>query len=127
MIASALITIIMCCNYHGNTDHLFTIFFAPAPHPHPHPQVKNLRSAVSRAAIECLGDLFLHLKSSLEPHLEMVVKALLHRTGGANSFLREACEGTLRNMVLSVNHHKSLVALVTGGARCVVRCCVVRV
>jgi hypothetical protein len=90
-------------------------------------EVKNLRSAVSRAAIECLGDLFLHLKSSLEPHLEMVVKALLHRTGGANSFLREACEGTLRNMVLSVNHHKSLVALVTGGARCVVRCCVVRV
>ena len=53
----------------------------------------------------------------MEPHLEMVVKVLLHRTGGANSFLREACEEALRQMVLHVNPHKSLVSLVTGGVR----------
>ena len=80
-------------------------------------EVKNLRSAVSRAAIACFGDLFACLGRSLEPHLEGVVHILLHKTGDTSVFIREDCEKALGEMVRGVSAPRALTALVQGGAR----------
>lgn len=80
-------------------------------------EVKNLRSAVSRAAIACFGDLFACLGRSLEPHLEGVVRSLLHKTGDASVFIREDCEKALGEMASGVSAPRALTALVQGGTR----------
>ena len=80
-------------------------------------EVKNLRSAVSRAAIACLGDLFACLGRSLEPHMDSVVHCLLHKTGDTSMFIREDCEKALGEMASGVSTPRALMALVQGGAR----------
>ena len=78
--------------------------------------MKNLRSAVSRAAIACFGDLFACLGRNMEGHIDSIVKTLLHKTGESNHFIRDDCEKALHEMVQGISPQRSLIVLVNGGA-----------
>nr|XP_056707056.1 TOG array regulator of axonemal microtubules protein 1 [Euleptes europaea] len=78
-------------------------------------EVKNLRSVVSRAAVICLGDLFNHLKRSMDQELDGTVKVLLHKAGESNSFIREDVEKALKAMVNNVTPARALASLINGG------------
>lgn len=80
-------------------------------------QVKNLRSGVSRAAVVCLGDLFTHLKKSMDQELDNAVKVLLHKAGESNTFIREEVDKALKAMVNNVTPARALCSLINGGQR----------
>ncbi|XP_052767283.1 TOG array regulator of axonemal microtubules protein 1-like isoform X3 [Mya arenaria] len=79
-------------------------------------EVKNLRSQVSRSAINCIGDLFSKLTKHMDTDLDMVVRALLAKNSESNGFIREDSERALSAMVEAVTPQRALVALVSGGA-----------
>ncbi|XP_041353393.1 TOG array regulator of axonemal microtubules protein 1-like isoform X2 [Gigantopelta aegis] len=79
-------------------------------------EVKNLRSQVSRAAILGLGDMFLYLKKSMEPDLDMAARGLLAKSCETNAFIRADVETALMCMVDNANPQRALVALISGGA-----------
>ncbi|KAK7905011.1 hypothetical protein WMY93_017618 [Mugilogobius chulae] len=78
-------------------------------------EVKNLRSGVSRAAVCTLGDLFSHLQKAMDQELEGTVKALLHKAGESNAFIRQDVDAALDNMVQHCTPTRSIHALLTGG------------
>ncbi|XP_019412149.1 PREDICTED: crescerin-1 isoform X1 [Crocodylus porosus] len=78
-------------------------------------EVKNLRSGVSRAAVVCLGDLFTYLKRSMDQELDNTVKALLHKAGESNTFIREDVDKALKAMVNNVTPARALCCLISGG------------
>ncbi|XP_068110457.1 TOG array regulator of axonemal microtubules protein 1-like isoform X2 [Hyperolius riggenbachi] len=78
-------------------------------------EVKNLRSSVSRAAIGCLGDMFTHLKKSMDHELDNSVRVLLHKAGESNIFIREDVDKALDAMVQNVTPGRALAALISGG------------
>ncbi|XP_065695620.2 TOG array regulator of axonemal microtubules protein 1 isoform X2 [Patagioenas fasciata] len=78
-------------------------------------EVKNLRSGVSRAAVVCLGDLFTHLRTSMDQELDNAVKVLLHKAGESNTFLREEVDKALKAMVTNVTPARALCSLINGG------------
>ncbi|KFW76152.1 Protein FAM179B, partial [Manacus vitellinus] len=80
-------------------------------------EVKNLRSGVSRAAVVCLGDLFTHLKKSMDQELDNAVKVLLHKAGESNTFIREEVDKALKAMVNNVTPARALCSLINGGQR----------
>ncbi|KFV64849.1 Protein FAM179B, partial [Dryobates pubescens] len=80
-------------------------------------EVKNLRSGVSRAAVVCLGDLFTHLKKSMDQELDNTVKVLLHKAGESNTFIREEVDKALKAMVNNVTPARALCSLINGGQR----------
>uniref|UniRef100_A0A8C5J3E0 TOG array regulator of axonemal microtubules 1 n=1 Tax=Junco hyemalis TaxID=40217 RepID=A0A8C5J3E0_JUNHY len=78
-------------------------------------EVKNLRSGVSRAAVVCLGDLFTHLKKSMDQEVDNAVKVLLHKAGESNTFIREEVDKALKAMVNNVTPARALCSLINGG------------
>lgn len=78
-------------------------------------EVKNLRSGVSRAAVRTLGDLFSHMQKAMDQELEGTVKALLHKAGESNAFIRQDVDTTLDCMVQHCTPNRSINALLTGG------------
>lgn len=78
-------------------------------------EVKNLRSGVSRAAVCTLGDLFSHMQKSMDQELEGTVKALLHKAGESNAFIRQDVDTALDCMVQHCTPTRSMNALLTGG------------
>ncbi|XP_041513843.1 TOG array regulator of axonemal microtubules protein 1 isoform X1 [Microtus oregoni] len=78
-------------------------------------EVKNLRSGVSRAAVVCLSDLFTYLRKSMDQELDTAVRALLHKAGESNTFIREDVDKALRAMVNNVTPARAVVALINGG------------
>ncbi|KAJ0062686.1 hypothetical protein NL108_004307, partial [Boleophthalmus pectinirostris] len=77
--------------------------------------VKNLRSGVSRAAVCTLGDFFSHLQKTMDQELEGTVKALLHKAGEINAFIRQDVDAALDCMVQHCTPTRSIHALLTGG------------
>ncbi|XP_027272293.1 TOG array regulator of axonemal microtubules protein 1 isoform X4 [Cricetulus griseus] len=78
-------------------------------------EVKNLRSGVSRAAVVCLSDLFTYLKKSMDQELDTAVRALLHKAGESNTFIREDVDKALRAMVNNVTPARAVISLINGG------------
>lgn len=78
-------------------------------------EVKNLRSCVSRAAVCTLGDLFSHMQKAMDQELEGTVKALLHKAGESNAFMRQDVDTALDCMVQHCTPTRSINALLTGG------------
>lgn len=78
-------------------------------------EVKNLRSGVSRAAVCTLGDLFSHMQKAMDQELEGTVKALLHKAGESNAFIRQDVDTALDCMVQHCTPTRSINALLTGG------------
>lgn len=79
--------------------------------------MKNLRSGVSRAAVVCLSDLFTYLRKSMDQELDTAVRALLHKAGESNTFIREDVDKALRAMVNNVTPARAVIALINGGQR----------
>ncbi|XP_052041742.1 TOG array regulator of axonemal microtubules protein 1 isoform X3 [Apodemus sylvaticus] len=78
-------------------------------------EVKNLRSGVSRAAVVCLGDLFTYLKKNMDQELDTTVRALLHKAGESNTFIREDVDKALKAMVNNVTPARAVTSLINGG------------
>ncbi|GAB6031783.1 hypothetical protein CHUAL_010186 [Chamberlinius hualienensis] len=78
-------------------------------------EVKNLRSAVSRGAIQCFGDLFVAMKKNMDGDLDCICKVLLHKCGESNVFIKEDVEKSLTHMVENVTPQRALIALILGG------------
>ncbi|RWS29895.1 hypothetical protein B4U80_11286 [Leptotrombidium deliense] len=79
-------------------------------------EVKNLRSSVSRSAIFTLGDLFKKMRKQIEPELELICQALVHKAGENIAFIREDIDKALANLVEEMPQTKSALALINSGA-----------
>ncbi|KAI6657581.1 Nose resistant to fluoxetine protein 6-like [Oopsacas minuta] len=78
-------------------------------------EVKNLRSSVSKVAIITFCDLFVYINKMLEPFLELIIKALLHKAGESNMFIRDDVEKSLYVMIQNISANKAFTALISGG------------
>ncbi|XP_026156874.1 TOG array regulator of axonemal microtubules protein 1 [Mastacembelus armatus] len=78
-------------------------------------EVRNLRSGVSRVAVCTLGDLYTHMQKAMDQELEGTVKALLHKAGESNAFIRQDVDAALDCMVQHCTPTRSINALLTGG------------
>ncbi|XP_063820750.1 TOG array regulator of axonemal microtubules protein 1-like isoform X2 [Pseudophryne corroboree] len=78
-------------------------------------EVKNLRSSVSRAAIDCLGDMFMHLKKNMDNELDNCARVLLSKAGESNLFMREDVDKALDAMAQNVTPVRALTSLINGG------------
>ncbi|KAI4902186.1 hypothetical protein NFI96_029553 [Prochilodus magdalenae] len=78
-------------------------------------EVRNLRSGVSRMAIVTLGELYCGLQKGMDQELEATAKALLHKAGESNAFIRQDVDAALDSMVQNCTPSRSMSALLTGG------------
>jgi len=62
-------------------------------------ETRNLRSTVARSAIFLLGDMCAKLKRSIEPHLELIVQALMAKSIENTAFIRDDIRRALAQMV----------------------------
>lgn len=80
-------------------------------------QVKNLRSAVSCAAMATLGDMYVHLQRVMDSEVEGTARVLLHKASEANAFIRQGANFALGHMVQSCTPTRVMNALLVGGLR----------
>lgn len=81
-------------------------------------QVKNLRSAVACAAIDTLGDLFLHLQNAMDPEVEGTSQALLFTLAkNKASFSNKHANLALGAMVQNCSYTRTVSALLHKGLR----------
>ncbi|XP_045568104.1 TOG array regulator of axonemal microtubules protein 1 isoform X1 [Salmo salar] len=78
-------------------------------------EVKNLRSAVSCAAMATLGDMYVHLQRAMDSEVEGTARVLLHKASEANNFIRQAANFALGHMVQSCTPTRVMNALLVGG------------
>eukprot|EP00076_Gallus_gallus_P004032 NP_001264726.1 TOG array regulator of axonemal microtubules protein 2 [Gallus gallus] len=78
-------------------------------------EVNNLRSKVSRFAINTLGELFRIMKKHMDQEVEEVARALLQKTGDSSEFIQKAADRSLGIMVGSVTPARAMAALLAGG------------
>ncbi|XP_025036786.2 TOG array regulator of axonemal microtubules protein 2 isoform X2 [Pelodiscus sinensis] len=78
-------------------------------------EVSNLRSKVSRFAINTLGELFRTMKKHMDQEVEEIARVLLHKTGDSSEFIQKAADQTLDIMVESVTPMRAMAALMARG------------
>ncbi|XP_055731581.1 TOG array regulator of axonemal microtubules protein 2-like isoform X2 [Salvelinus fontinalis] len=78
-------------------------------------EVKNLRSAVSCAAMATLGDMYVHLQRAMDSEVEGTARVLLHKASEANTFIRQGANFALSHMVQSCTPTRVMNALLVGG------------
>ncbi|XP_036450106.1 TOG array regulator of axonemal microtubules protein 1 isoform X2 [Colossoma macropomum] len=78
-------------------------------------EVRNLRSGVSRMAVVTLGELYSCLQKGMDQELEATTKALLHKAGESNAFIRQDVDAALDSMVQNCTPTRGMSALLTGG------------
>ncbi|XP_031675631.1 TOG array regulator of axonemal microtubules protein 1-like isoform X2 [Oncorhynchus kisutch] len=78
-------------------------------------EVKNLRSAVSCAAMATLGDMYVHLQRAMDSEVEVTARVLLHKASEANAFIRQGANSALGHMVQSCTPTRVMNALLVGG------------
>ncbi|XP_064879401.1 TOG array regulator of axonemal microtubules protein 2-like isoform X3 [Oncorhynchus nerka] len=78
-------------------------------------EVKNLRSAVSCAAMATLGDMYVHLQRVMDSEVEGTARVLLHKASEANAFIRQGANFALGHMVQSCTPTRVMNALLVGG------------
>lgn len=78
-------------------------------------EVRNLRSQVSRAAIQCFAKMLEHFGRLMEQDLDRTVPLLLQKTGDTNRFIRNDAHAALINVTRCVSAPKAIVAIVTEG------------
>lgn len=78
-------------------------------------EVRNLRSGVSRMAVVTLGELYSGLQKGMDQELDATAKALLHKAGESNAFIRLDVDAALDSMVQNCTPTRSMSALLTGG------------
>nr|XP_013047912.2 TOG array regulator of axonemal microtubules protein 2 isoform X3 [Anser cygnoides] len=78
-------------------------------------EVNNLRSKVSRFAINTLGELFRIMKKHMDQEVEEVARALLQKTGDSSEFIQKAADRSLGVMVGSVTPARAMAAILASG------------
>lgn len=78
-------------------------------------EVKNLRSQVSRSAIQCLCDLYSSLGKAMDLDLDATVQALLTKGSEASGFIRNDVDRALNMMVNGVTPSRAVATLTTFG------------
>lgn len=76
-------------------------------------QADNLRSAVAKNAILCLGDLFQGMGIGMDAEVLGTISTLLKRCADSSNFLSEVSENALVQMVDNVSASRSLAGLLT--------------
>ncbi|KAG5441895.1 TOG array regulator of axonemal microtubules protein 1 [Clonorchis sinensis] len=79
-------------------------------------ECKNLRSQVSRQAVQTLSTLFHGLGRAMDPHVEICVRVLLGKTGeAAAAFLRDEVAVAMNEVTQAANPSRTLPALMQHG------------
>ncbi len=78
-------------------------------------KVRNLRSGVSRVAVVTLCEMFATLQKGMDQELDGTVRALLHKAGETNAFIRLDVERALDSVVQHCTLTRSMSALLAGG------------
>lgn len=91
------------------------------------PQVNNLRSKVSRYAINTLGELFRTMKKHVDHEVDEVARVLLQKMGDTSEFIQKAASRSLGIMVGSVTPARAMTALMASGVQYVVLLLVVSI
>lgn len=78
-------------------------------------ETRNLRSTVARSAIFALGDLSAKLKRQVEPELDIMVPALLHKSMENTAFIRDDIRRALQAMVDSLTQWRLANCLIAHG------------
>lgn len=69
-----------------------------------------------------LGDLYTNMEKAMDQELDGTVKALLHKAGESNAFIRQDVDAALDCMVQHCTPTRSINALLSGGLRSVRLC-----
>ncbi|KAI8902002.1 armadillo-type protein [Globomyces pollinis-pini] len=80
-------------------------------------QLLNLRTSVSKVAVKCLDNLFIHTSKLMEPGLDLAVTSLLKKIGEGNKFIVEEIETCLTTMCQHMNPLKSMNSLLLNSVR----------
>ncbi|XP_050750953.1 TOG array regulator of axonemal microtubules protein 2 [Gymnogyps californianus] len=78
-------------------------------------EVNNLRSKVSRFAINTLGELFRIMKKHMDHEVDEVARVLLQKMGDSSEFIQKAANRSLGIMVGSVTPARAMAALMPSG------------
>ncbi|TGZ72968.1 hypothetical protein CRM22_001769 [Opisthorchis felineus] len=79
-------------------------------------ECRNLRSQVSRQAVQTLSNLFHGLGRAMDPHVEICVRVLLGKTGeAAAAFLRDEVAVAMNEVTQAANPSRTLPALMQHG------------
>ncbi|NXP14196.1 TGRM2 protein, partial [Thinocorus orbignyianus] len=78
-------------------------------------EVNNLRSKVSRCAINTLGELFRTMKKHMDPEVDDVARVLLQKMGDSNEFIQKAVDQSLEIMAKSMTPTRAMTALMASG------------
>ena len=79
-------------------------------------EVPNLRSTVSRLAIQIIGEYFTLLRTVMDADIDRTCECLLAKTAELNQFIRNDILATLGKMVENATPYRVLTALInTGG------------
>ncbi|NXA25275.1 TGRM2 protein, partial [Ibidorhyncha struthersii] len=80
-------------------------------------EVNNLRSKVSRYAINTLGKLFRTMKKHMDHEVDEVARVLLQKMGDTSEFIQKAASQSLGIMVGSVTPARAMTALMASGVQ----------
>ncbi|KAL7987426.1 hypothetical protein Chor_006345, partial [Crotalus horridus] len=78
-------------------------------------EVSNLRSKVSRFAIETLAELFKAMKKHMDQETEEISRVLLQKAGDTSEFIQKAADQSLGIMAQSVTPSRAMTALMANG------------
>lgn len=79
-------------------------------------ETRNLRSTVARSAIFALGDFSAKLERLIEPELDIMVQALLHKSIENTAFIRDDIRKAFSTMLDHLTHWRFASSLIHNGA-----------
>ncbi|CAH8496117.1 unnamed protein product [Schistosoma rodhaini] len=79
-------------------------------------ECRNLRSQVSRQAVQTMGSLFQGLNRAMDPHVDVCIRVLLTKTGeAAAAFLRDEVSVIMDEVIQQASPSRTLQALIQHG------------
>ncbi|KAH8855568.1 Crescerin-like protein che-12 [Schistosoma japonicum] len=79
-------------------------------------ECRNLRSQVSRQAVQTMGSLFQGLNKAMDPHVDLCIRVLLGKTGEtAAAFLRDEVSVIMDEVIQHASPSRTLTALIQHG------------
>ncbi|CAH8478764.1 unnamed protein product [Heterobilharzia americana] len=79
-------------------------------------ECRNLRSQVSRQAVQTMGSLFQGLNRAMDPHVDVCIRVLLSKTGeAAAAFLRDEVSLIMDEVIQHASPSRTLQALIQHG------------
>ena len=79
-------------------------------------ETRNLRSTVARAAIFALGEYCARLKRLVEPEMDIIIQALMHKSVENTAFIRDDIRRSLSQLVENLTQWRLATLLIHHGA-----------